>query len=253
MGIPGSREQDVRLGMRHRDIGDADIRPLVEYVLPMLTGVGRFVDTALVARPVRMAKDADIHRVGVVRINQDAADLLRVLESNVFPSRSAVIAAIHAIARCKIRADVGFSCADIDHVRIGICDRDRANGGDRRMIEDRVPYCARIGGFPYAAIDAAKEKFSMASGNSADSNNATRAKRTDESPLQSAVKRRRQRLRGERRAGSESEQQCSTSDKRCGQEARDRTRDVHHSSDCDGQRAARSSQERKKYSQNLSG
>ena len=87
------------------------------------------------------------------------------------------------------------------------------------MIEYRVPHCARVGGFPYAAIHAAKEKFSMASGNSANSNNATRAKRTDESPLQSAVERRRQRLRCERQAGGDSEQQCSTSDKRCGQEA----------------------------------
>ena len=63
------------------------------------------------------------------------------------------------------------------------------------MVEDRLPYRASIGGFPYAAIHAAKEELSMASRDAADGDNATRAKWTNESPLQTAVESRRQGLR----------------------------------------------------------
>ena len=118
MRVPCSREKNVRLGMRHGEIGDADFRPLVEHPLPMLAPVCRFVDAALVARPVGMAQDTYVHRVGIVRINQDATDLLRVGEANVFPGRPAIFAAIDTIARCKVRADIRLARAGIHYVRI---------------------------------------------------------------------------------------------------------------------------------------
>ena len=63
------------------------------------------------------------------------------------------------------------------------------------MVEDRLPYGAGVRCFPDPAIHAAKEEFSMASWHAAHGNNATCAKRADESPLQSAVESGRQRLR----------------------------------------------------------
>ncbi|HTV05367.1 MAG TPA: hypothetical protein VME86_08355 [Acidobacteriaceae bacterium] len=54
------------------------------------------------------------------------------------------------------------------------------------MAEDRPPDGAGVGGLPNATIDAAEVVHAIAVGHSADGHDVARAKRTDETPAQSA-------------------------------------------------------------------
>ena len=125
-----------------------------------------------------MAKRADIHRVRVRGIHKDARDLPRVFKTDMLPGRAAILAAVHAIPRSQVGADVGFASADVDHLRIGRRDCERADRCDWLRVEQRLPNGARILGLPYAAIHSAEEEFLSAPRHTAHRDNAAAAKRS---------------------------------------------------------------------------
>ena len=74
-----------------------------------------------------MAEGGNVHDVGVARIDADARDGLRLLESEVRPHLAGVRTAIHAVALHDVAAEFRLAHADVDDVRIGLCDRDGAH------------------------------------------------------------------------------------------------------------------------------
>ena len=143
---------------RHGDVGDAHVGALIEHALPVIAAVGGLVDAALVVGPVGVAQHADVQGLCIRRVNENAADLARIVEADVLPGCSSVVAAIHAVAGGEIGADVGLACAHVDHLGIGRRDGKRADGGDGLVIEDGLPHRAGVGRLPHAAVDAAEEE-----------------------------------------------------------------------------------------------
>jgi len=69
-------------------------------------------------------------------MDDDLADVARVLQSNVVPSLAAVVRTIDAIAEGDVAANAGFTGADINYIGIGVGDRDAADRGGGLFIEE---------------------------------------------------------------------------------------------------------------------
>ena len=86
--LPKRRVDDVRISRLHRERDRAGVGSFVENLAPGLSAVGRLEDAALGVRAVRMAERSDVGDVGVLRIDDDRADLLRVVQADDASSSS---------------------------------------------------------------------------------------------------------------------------------------------------------------------
>src|SRR5262249_29965353 len=78
--LPERRVDDARVAGTEREVDRARVVVPVQHLLPRLAAVLGAEDAALRARPVRMPERRDEDAVRVLRVDQDAADLLRVAE-----------------------------------------------------------------------------------------------------------------------------------------------------------------------------
>ena len=76
--------RECRDRSRHRQIRDADVRAFVEHVRPCRAAIGGLEDPALVVRSISVAERADVNSVRIAGIDNDAADLPRVLKTDFF-------------------------------------------------------------------------------------------------------------------------------------------------------------------------
>jgi len=191
MRIPGGREENLRLVNGHGDVGDADVGAFVENAGPVRAAIGGFVHAALIARTVGVAQHAHVDGLRVRGIDENAADVPRIVEADVRPGLARVVGAVHAVAGGQVGADVRLARADVDHAGIGRRHGDGPNGRYRLMIEDRIPHGAGVGGLPHPAVDAAEVEGVAAALLAADGHYAAGAERAYQSPSQPAVKLRR--------------------------------------------------------------
>src|SRR5580698_5690289 len=132
-----------------------------------------------------MTERADVHDVGIMRINDNAADLARVLQSDVCPGFAGVGRFVDAVAGAESGANVRLTGANVENVGIGWRDFDGANRRDGLAIENRSPSDAGIDRLPDSAIDSAEVEGDAIAG-AGDCGHASTAIRTDEPPLQRA-------------------------------------------------------------------
>ena len=155
--LPHRREEDARIGRIDREVDRAGGVVEEEHLLPRLAAVGRAEDAALRVRSEGVAHRGDEHAVGVARVDDDVADLLRVVEAEMLPAVAAVGRAIHARAVGQIFAQLRFAGADLDHVRIGRRDGDRADRGDVGLaVGDVAPGLSAVRRLPHAAVHRAE-------------------------------------------------------------------------------------------------
>jgi hypothetical protein len=93
----------------------------------VLAAVGGAEDSALLVRAVRMTEDCDEDAVRITRIDENCADLLTVSKSHVTPTLPAVGRLIDAVADGEVRSLQAFAARDVDHIRIGRRDGERAD------------------------------------------------------------------------------------------------------------------------------
>ncbi len=148
--LPQPGEQHFRIGRIEAHIGGAGVGVLEQDALPGLAAVGGAVDAALGIGTEGMAQHRGIGDVGVRRMDDHGADLPFLLP-DVLPRLAGVGGFVDAVADLDVAADVGLAGAGVDHVRIGRRDRQRADGGSRLLVEDRLPVNAAVAGLPQAA------------------------------------------------------------------------------------------------------
>ena len=132
-----------------------------------------------------MTERRDKNNIWIFWIDEDAADLTGVFETDMRPRFAAVDAFVHAVAVGILRPHIGLARADINRVRRGWR---YGEGSDRSyllIVKDRCPCAPRVAGFPDAAADRAEIECIWLSGHAADRVNPSAAKRPDHSPLQS--------------------------------------------------------------------
>src|SRR5258708_25292454 len=110
----------------------------------------------------------------------------RVFQANVVPGFAAVVRTIDAIAEGDVAANAGFAGADVNHIGIGVRDRDAADRGGGLLIEERIPGNTAVGGFPNAAGDGAKIVRVRLARDSGYAKGPSTSECADEAPLHSA-------------------------------------------------------------------
>ncbi len=64
-----------------------------------------------------MTERRDKHDVRILGIDDDAANLARVLKTDMLPALSRIVRLVHPIAKLDRIAHVSFTRADVNHVR----------------------------------------------------------------------------------------------------------------------------------------
>src|SRR6266478_5026101 len=83
-----------------------------------------------------MSLGGDENAVGIFRVDEDGGDLLRVAQVlQMCPRFPRVGGFVDAVTGRKIRALQSFAAADIDDVRIGRGNGQRADGASRLIVE----------------------------------------------------------------------------------------------------------------------
>src|SRR5437016_5082072 len=101
-----------------RKVDGAGMVVAIENALPVLAAIARAVNAAVLVRAVRMAERSYIHEVRIRGIDANARDGLRILQPNVLPGFAGIAGAIDAIALYGGCAQLGFTRADVNDVRI---------------------------------------------------------------------------------------------------------------------------------------
>src|SRR5579863_830708 len=179
----------------HGEIGDSDVRALIQNLRPSAAAVGRFVNATLAVRSECVPESADVHDVGILRVYNDAADLTGVAQSDVGPGLTSIFRFINSIPGGQAGANVRFSRARVNYFGVGWSDCQRADRSDRLPVEDWLPHNPGISGLPHSAAHRAKIKGGAISGNSGHRGDSASAKWPDQTPLEPAVKFRRNGLR----------------------------------------------------------
>ena len=96
--IPESRVQGVGIEGIDPDEGSAGILALVQHFGPGGAAVHGSVQAALRARAIGVAQYRCIDAVGIMRIDRNAGNLLRVVERQMHPGMTAVVRAVDAVA-----------------------------------------------------------------------------------------------------------------------------------------------------------
>ena len=147
--------------------------------------------------------------LGSARIDDDGADVARVLQADVGPGGAGVGGSVNAVA-------VGLlTCADDDDVVIRGGDGEVADGGDVLIVEDGFPGYSCVGGFPDAAAGQAHVIRGGVAGNSCNGGDAAGAVGADHAPAEGGVEAGIDGLRGgrgrllgvERRGGCSDDEQ----------------------------------------------
>ncbi len=191
MRLPHGGEQNLRLIRGHGEIGGADFRSAIQNFSPGVAAIGRAENAAFVIWAVGVAESGDEHGIRVFRIDDDPADLTRVLQADVGPGLAAIGGFVNAVAAREIRANIRFARAGVENVWVRWRDFERSDGCDGLAVENGSPDGAGIVGFPDAAIHAAEIEGRAAARDTTHRNRPAAAEGPDGSPFKAAEKARR--------------------------------------------------------------
>ena len=182
---PDGSVEDVGVAGIEDEVDGAGFVALVEDLLPSLAAVGGTEDAALFIGAGHVAERGDVDDVGILRMDADAADLLGVGESDVFPGAAGVGRFVDTVAVRGIAADAAFAHAGVDHVGIGIGYGDCADrAGLELAVGDGIPIGAAVGGFEDAAAGGAEIIDQWLCGDACDGDHAAATERSDETEFE---------------------------------------------------------------------
>ena len=170
------------------EVNRADVVAFVEDFLPVRSAVTRAIYTAVRIRAVGVSERCDENEFRIPRIDEDAADLPRVIEADVRPRLACVGGFVDAVAERDLRTHVGLARSNIKHVRIRRRDADCPDRWHGLRVENRIPGAARIFRFPDAAADRAEIESVRLPRHAADGIRAAAAERPNHSPVQPGKK-----------------------------------------------------------------
>ena len=98
---------------------------------------------------------------------------------------------VDAVAGRDVAADVGLAGADVDDVRVGRGDGDRADRRDRLVVEDRLPVDAAVVGLPDAAGGRGRVVGERIARHAGDPRDPPAGRRADRAVVQAGELRRR--------------------------------------------------------------
>ena len=122
-----------------------------------------------------MSERRDQNDVRIARIDDDRADMARVLQADVCPRLSGIGGLVHAVTVGDVAAKAGFTAAGVKNVVVGVGQRNRADRGDALVIEGGRPGHAAVGALEDATRDRAEIIGVGIAGNAGDGKHAAAA------------------------------------------------------------------------------
>ena len=148
VALPGNGIQGLVVGGVDGDFHHADLLGDVEDLLPCLATVTGLEDAALLVVGVLVAEGSDIHDVIILRVDEDAADVVSVVEPHVLPCAPRVGRLEYTRPGNRTARHVRLAGTDPDQVRILVGYRDDRDRGSRLALKDRFPSRAVVDGLP---------------------------------------------------------------------------------------------------------
>src|SRR5271157_5733869 len=102
-----------------------------------------------------MSEGAGIDRVAVFRVNDDAAEVFGIGETEVFPTVAAIARPVDTGSDRHAVTYPGLAGADPNSLRIGGIDGERADRLGGLFVKDGLEGGASVGGLPHAATGGA--------------------------------------------------------------------------------------------------
>src|SRR5207248_8017786 len=125
----------LRVGGVHRQVDAPGVLVQRQDVPPGAPAVGGLEEAALLAGLPQVAQGGDVGGAGVLRVDDDAADVARGAQPGVGPGLPAVGGAVDPVAPGNAVAGVGLAGADPDHVGVGRGHGDGPDRGDPLVVE----------------------------------------------------------------------------------------------------------------------
>src|SRR5262249_45619805 len=119
--LPHAGENDARVVRIDGDVGCAGVGVFEEHAIPGLAAVLGSIYPAFAVRAESVAEDRGEGDVRVARMDGHCADLTDLLP-DVLPGLARVGALVDPVSGGDVAANVRFTAADVDHVRIGRSD-----------------------------------------------------------------------------------------------------------------------------------
>ncbi len=98
----------------HDEVDGARYIVHIEHLAPVRATVGGFEDAALGVVGIDVPHRRGVDHIGVVRIDDDLRDCVRIFEARIVPRFAGVDRLVHAVAGDERVADIGFTGADVD-------------------------------------------------------------------------------------------------------------------------------------------
>ncbi len=156
----------------------------VQLLLPMLAAVGRQVHAALGVGAEHVPHRGHQHPIRIVRIHQNAPDVVGGLEPDVGPRIPGIVRPVDSVAGGNVVARSDLSGSDVDDVGIGRGDGQGAHGRRGLMLHQPLPGASGIGGLPDPAARRPEVEGVRFAGHSFGDRRPAGAEGTDESPVQ---------------------------------------------------------------------
>src|SRR6185312_12114556 len=170
-----------------RHINSAGVFVFEKDFLPCRSAVTGAEDATFRAWAVSASHGRDEYDIGILRINGNAADMARRVETDVLPRLSAVSGFINAIAIRQVGTEIGFTGAYIDDRRIRLRHGNRANRRNGLAVKGRLPGDAAIRGLPHATAYTTEIVNVWLAFNSSHGNGASTTVRADHAPTQTVI------------------------------------------------------------------
>src|SRR5690348_8983973 len=116
--LPKRGKKQVGIAGSKSHVNAAALGVLVEHLLPSLAAVERAEDAAFFVIGEGMAEGSHKNPVGILWINNDAADGVSVGQPGRLPGFAGVNGLVHAVATHNVAADAGLAGARVNHIRI---------------------------------------------------------------------------------------------------------------------------------------
>ena len=151
--LPQARVEDLRVGRVHHEVDGARAVVNIQRSRPRRAAVGRLEHAPLGVRRPRVPHRGDVDDVGVLRVDDDLADVMRVGEAHR-PPRPARVRRLEDPGAGKGGTAVSgldLACPHPDDVRVGGRDGDVADGERGLVLEDGFERHAVVGRLPDVA------------------------------------------------------------------------------------------------------
>ena len=144
--LPGARVQGVGTSRVEDHVADAGVIRNAEDMLPVGAAVRRLVEAPVAACSPERALCGDVHGLAVAGVEDDLADVFRLVEPHVFERSSGVAAPPDAVPVGDGPLAVVLPGPEPHDVRVGRIHYYRRGGIHRVVLEDRLPGGAPVRG-----------------------------------------------------------------------------------------------------------